>query len=60
VVSYRVMTDKEFERIISFIVNENVIRRVLNSADSSDKSIELGGAQRRDDVQNIHIAEFFN
>jgi len=60
VVSYRVMTDKEFERIISFIVNENVIRRVLNSADSSDKSIELGGAQRRDDVQNIHIVEFFN
>lgn len=54
------MTDKEFERIISFIINENVIRRVLNSADSSDKSIELGGAQRRDDVQNIHIAEFFN
>jgi hypothetical protein len=54
------MTDKEFERIISFIVNENVIRRVLNSADSSDKSIKLGGVQRRDDVQNIHIAEFFN
>lgn len=54
------MTDKEFERIISFIVKENVIRRVLNSADSSDKSIELGGVQRRDDVQNIHIAEFFN
>ncbi|MGI0042114.1 MAG: hypothetical protein ACRD47_00250 [Nitrososphaeraceae archaeon] len=54
------MTDKEFERIISFIVNENVIRRLLNSADLSDKSIELGGAQRRDDVQNIHIAKFFN
>jgi hypothetical protein len=54
------MTDKEFERIISFIVNENVIRRLLNSANFSDKSIELGGAHRRDDVQNIHIAKFFN
>lgn len=54
------MTDKEFERIISFIVNENVIRRLLNSANLSDKSIELGGARRRDDVQNIHIAKFFN
>jgi hypothetical protein len=54
------MTDKEFERIISFIVNENVIRRLLNSADFSDESIEPGGAHRRDEVQNIHIARFFN
>lgn len=54
------MTDKEFERIVSFIVNENVIRRLLNSADFSDKSIELDGAHRRDDVENIHIAKFFN
>jgi hypothetical protein len=37
------MTDKEFERIISFIVNENVIRRLLNPVDQSDKPNKQGG-----------------
>jgi hypothetical protein len=35
------MNDKEFERIISFIVNENVIRRLLDSAHQSDRLNEL-------------------
>jgi hypothetical protein len=31
------MTDRDFERIISFIVNENVIQRLLNSVEETDK-----------------------
>lgn len=54
------MTDKEFERIISFIVNENVIRRLLNTACQSDKPNEQDGTHIKELTQNINLIKFFN
>lgn len=54
------MTDKEFERILSFIVNENVIRRLLNSVDQSNKSKGLVGTHIKVDTQNNNLIKFLN
>jgi hypothetical protein len=54
------MTDKEFERIISFIVNEKVIRRLLDPAYQSDKLDDHDGSHPRDYAQNINLIKFFN
>jgi hypothetical protein len=54
------MTDKEFERIISFMVNENVIRRLLDSAYQSDKANEHEGTHAKDYLRTINLIEFFN
>jgi hypothetical protein len=54
------MTDKEFERIISFIVNENVVRRLLDSAQQSDNPNNRYAAHARDCIQSIKIKDFFN
>jgi hypothetical protein len=50
------MTDKELERIISFIVNENVIRRLLSSVDQ----FEHGRTEAKDKMQKISLVRFFN
>jgi hypothetical protein len=54
------MTDKEFERIISFIVNEKVILRLLDSAYQSDKPNDHDGAHAKDDTQKVSLIKFFN
>jgi len=54
------MTDKEFERIISFIVNGNVIRRLLNTAYQSDKPNEQDGTHTKALTQDINLIKFFN
>jgi hypothetical protein len=54
------MTDNEFERIISFFVNENVIRRLLDSAHQSDKLTELDRTRANDYTQSPKLIEFLN
>lgn len=54
------MTDKEFERIISFIVNENIIRRLLNSGDQADKLNVNYTTKAKFDIKNIHRTELIN
>jgi hypothetical protein len=54
------MTDKEFERIISFIVNENVVRRLLNSVDQSNKPNGHVGAHIKVDTLNNNLIKFLN
>ena len=54
------MTDKEFERIISFIVNENIIRRLLNSVGQSDKPNVNYTIEAKFDIKNIHPTELIN
>jgi hypothetical protein len=54
------MTDREFERIISFIVNENVIRRLLSSGDQSGKSNGHGKTDAKDCTKNINFMKFLN
>jgi hypothetical protein len=54
------MTDKEFERIISFIVNENVIRRLLNSADQFDKPNEHSKIHTKNVTQFNTLIKFLN
>lgn len=54
------MTDKEFERIISFIVNENIIRRLLNSVDQSDKLNVNYTVEAKFDIKNIQPTELIN
>jgi hypothetical protein len=54
------MTDREFERIISFIVNENVIRRLLSSGDQSDESNEHGKTDAKDYTKSINFMKFLN
>lgn len=54
------MTDKEFERIISFIVNENVIRRLLNSVDKTDKPNGYSVTNGKFDIQTTRQTELIN
>jgi hypothetical protein len=54
------MSDREFERIISFMVNENVIRRLLDSACQSVKANEYEGTHAKDCIQTINLIEFLN
>lgn len=54
------MTDREFERIISFIVNENVVRRLLSSGDQSDESNGHGKTDAKDYTKSINFMKFLN
>lgn len=54
------MTDREFERIISFIVNENVVRRLLSSGDQSDESNGHGKTDAKDYTKCINFTKFLN
>jgi hypothetical protein len=54
------MIDNEFERIISFFVNENVIRRLLDSAYQSDNPTELDRPHANDYTQSPKLIEFLN
>jgi hypothetical protein len=54
------MTDKEFERVISFIVNENVIQRLLNSVEKTNKPSGHGITSGRFDIQITSPIELVN
>jgi hypothetical protein len=54
------MSDKEFERIISFMVNENVIPRLLGSAYHSVEGNEHEGTHAKDYIRTINLIEFLN
>ena len=54
------MTDREFERIISFIVDEEIIRRLLNSAEQFDITTDCVAYNAKDKVQITNPKEFFN
>lgn len=54
------MTDREFERIISFIVNENVIQRLLNSVERTDKPSGHGITSGKFDIQINSPTELVN
>jgi hypothetical protein len=54
------MTDKELERVISFIVNENVIRRILMTSYRCDKLNEPHRTKTKDCTQNVNQIRFFN
>ena len=54
------MTDREFERIISFIVNENVVRRLLSSGDQSDESNGHDKPDAKDYTKCINFMKFLN
>ena len=54
------MTDREFERIFSFIVNENVVRRLLSSGDQSDESNGPGKTDAKDYTKSINFMKFLN
>lgn len=54
------MTDNEIERIVSFFVNENVIRRLLDSAYQSDKPTEPDRPRANNYTQSPKLIEFLN
>jgi hypothetical protein len=54
------MTDKELERLISFIVNENVILRLLKTSYQSDKLNEPLRTKTKGGTQNVNRIRFLN
>jgi hypothetical protein len=54
------MTDKEFERILAFLVERDIVRRLLNSDDYRNDTYELPSTRDEGNVQKINLVNLFN
>jgi hypothetical protein len=54
------MTDKEFERILAFLVERDIVRRLLNSDDYQNDTYELPSTCDEGNVQKINLVNLFN
>lgn len=54
------MTDKEFERILAFLVERDIVRRLLNSDDYQNDTYELPSTRDEGNVQKINLVNLFN
>ncbi len=54
------MTDKEFERVLAFLIDRNIVRRLLRSDDYEKKVSELISSRNQSHVQKINSVYLLN
>jgi hypothetical protein len=54
------MTDKEFERVLAFLIDRNIVRRLLRSDDYEKKLSELISGRDQIHVQKINSVNLLN
>jgi uncharacterized protein YceH (UPF0502 family) len=54
------MTDKEFERVLAFLIDRNIVRRLLRSDDYEKKLSESISGRDQIHVQKINSVNLLN
>jgi hypothetical protein len=54
------MNERDLERVVSFLVDFNVVRRLLSSLDHENILNDSAYTRKNHDIRRVRLVDFFN